>query len=762
MSMQIELGNDLPEFYLKREQPQGLPRGSKVRKKRDVARRSDFSVICDDVNLSVDKFINISLTYPNKEITCPKNGESQTVELRVLRQSETIESGLFGVNRFSGVLVPRADHGRRKSHPRSTKARRDGQRLLGQMATVYWNAPGTRVRSKSFHDGVTSSGRLHTGALGSRLTFWDSTRSHQSSHADHSALDNLDYEPNPNIPSYQPAQFMSSTILKKLPISKRHLDTFGGYDYGILSKRGVMLHTDRYQLDLFKSMDSMNQRDRLQAGAEYIDAIRGTRRRREMVPHRAKFDLMMGGKHIDFEERFDIAREIQKLKAIAMPQHAKDLYHGRGIHLPSHHMSVHPRHPMPNDIEDEVSASDPAPFHHLPHRVSDLVHNELPNMYRDLTNFGRGVASRGLPPLKKQPQLPSITPRSEHAGYHRQNAAFPDGSAGDARISMFQERRTVSNLSARLGFPARLHRDVLALTRAHTQLSPPDTRDQNTHSQPTKFVAKGKAEQLGTKTSSNRTDAKGHPKVTDKELASQDYKRSKEINEILEEVQPIVEDPSSGMDSVSLPNRQSESGEDKQVIEPDDGVRMDAPNPLKGSDLMGSVPPEEQEQLRQAFQRLDTDSDGHLKYNQLKTQLPKVFTEQQEKFTEEVYNLTNSGTFFGVDEFMIMNRLSKTVESLTGRASEAFAPLDFTTLQQELMKYLGQFQDFDTGGTGKISVDSLRNILSNTISSRLSADEILWDNVLESITLDYSAQVSKVVYIAHIPLFLSLEKDYME
>ncbi|XP_012946656.1 uncharacterized protein LOC106014136, partial [Aplysia californica] len=114
-------------------------------------------------------------------------------------------------------------------------------------------------------------------------------------------------------------------------------------------------------VDFIKSFDGMTQRERLQAGIEYMEAMRGTRRRREMVPHRAKLDLIMGGKQIEFEERFDIAREIQKLKAIAMPKHAKDLFHGRGIHLPNNHLSVHPhpRLPMPNDLEDEVTGSAP-------------------------------------------------------------------------------------------------------------------------------------------------------------------------------------------------------------------------------------------------------------------------------------------------------------------------------------------------------------------------------------------------------------------
>ncbi|XP_076467206.1 uncharacterized protein LOC143298274 [Babylonia areolata] len=40
----------------------------------------------------------------------------------------------------------------------------------------------------------------------------------------------------------------SSTMLKKIPIPKRHQDTFGGYEYNFTGQRGVMMHTDRYQV----------------------------------------------------------------------------------------------------------------------------------------------------------------------------------------------------------------------------------------------------------------------------------------------------------------------------------------------------------------------------------------------------------------------------------------------------------------------------------------------------------------------------------
>ena len=53
------------------------------------------------------------------------------------------------------------------------------------------------------------------------------------------------------------------------------------------------------------------------------------------MPHRAHLDLFLGGKKMECEERFDLQREINRLKAMAMPTMARDLYHGKGIVLPA-------------------------------------------------------------------------------------------------------------------------------------------------------------------------------------------------------------------------------------------------------------------------------------------------------------------------------------------------------------------------------------------------------------------------------------------
>lgn len=47
----------------------------------------------------------------------------------------------------------------------------------------------------------------------------------------------------------------------------------------------------------------MSQRERLKAEIEYMEKLRGIKRRREVLPHRAQLDLLMGGKRVDLTER---------------------------------------------------------------------------------------------------------------------------------------------------------------------------------------------------------------------------------------------------------------------------------------------------------------------------------------------------------------------------------------------------------------------------------------------------------------------------
>ncbi|XP_025097476.1 uncharacterized protein LOC112565853 isoform X3 [Pomacea canaliculata] len=499
-------------------------------------------------------------------------------------------------------------------------------------------------------------------------------------------MDGPDYLVNPEPAPFTPQNFLhyhgllpfprSSTVLKRIPYSKRHQDMFGGSENNGTNQRGVILHTDRYaKFELPKGFESisLNQRDRLLAEMEYIEYLRGIRRRRELVPHRAELDLFMGGRKIEFEERFDLNREIQKLKSMAMPVKARDLFHGRGIQLPETHMSLKPRPVLDNhlnngDIDDDVRSSAPSSLLRPPQSLMQDF---------DMAAFQRGISLSlvGMPQIRTAPRshrfgpLPSIRNRTG-IGFHHDGTSLSQSQStipqpGRSAASWVHEQRKF--LMRRQG-TNQIETDVTAEDKEHLPPAPPPTAG-------------------GTTTAGKKSN-------------------------------PL--------------------------------------NPLKrGVEL--SVPEEQISNLRQTFQRLDTDKDGHLQYDQLRSQLPKEFSKEQEYFVKQVYELTSRDSFFGVDEFLMMSQLTERVAGLIGKAAEAYGSLDFDTLGDFIMKYVDQFQVHDSSQRGHITLGALREVLSQATGKIMDDGSPDWEKVMDSISLDYGTQVNKIDYLAHIPLFITME-----
>ncbi|XP_053397873.1 uncharacterized protein LOC123552387 isoform X13 [Mercenaria mercenaria] len=499
------------------------------------------------------------------------------------------------------------------------------------------------------------------------------------------AEEGTDFSINPDPVPYQPNNFIagrssrlegadssvpttSSTMMKKVPVARRHFDSFGTYDWmSGIPKRGVMLHTDRYHWDLANALDGMSQRERLHAELEYMERLRGIKRRREVLPHRAQLDLLMGGKKVEFNERFQIQREIEKLKSLILPQHAKDLFHGRGFVLPSTHNSVHPRrHLDPNtDLEDE--------------RSSQPVY-----MTRSKTNVTTGG-------------------QAKHA-------------AGGAR-----------SLTA---MPAKKDHNVRP-----TVTAPP---------------------------------VKPVPVASKPDIKIPVSARDPEESEILPESTPVVPKttPASNkkpdvQEQIDEPGTKDNDGQDGSVLESGSVVspsKAPTPNPLKALELVRSMSQDEQARLKQTFNKLDTDKDGHIMFSQLQTQLPKQFTQAQEKYIKQVYDITSSHTFFGVDEFMTMSYLTSVVTDLTGEPLEAYNKLDFHGLHDVILKYVELYQTVDRSHRGKIALSSLQDILSTALSLDFKAEPPRWNKLTDTIETSESGVMSKIEFLAHIPYFLTFAK----
>ncbi|XP_033741176.1 uncharacterized protein LOC117327994 isoform X3 [Pecten maximus] len=510
--------------------------------------------------------------------------------------------------------------------------------------------------------------------------------------------DDGDFSVNPEPVPFQPQNFMSSTSMKKVPIPKRHLDSFGGYEYSMGSKRGIILHTDRYQNSYSKSripdqwdspkvFEGLSQRERLRAELEYMERLRYVKRRREVLPHRAQIDLLMGGKKVEFVERFDIQKEIQKLKSLIMPQNARDLFHGRGIPLPTEHSSVKPRRP------------------------------------------------------------PLIDYDSDEERY---------GSS--APIILARERRTVDQIKARISIPAGTQ--PAYLRRSRTNVSKFDAMPRSytsVHGRPDRELkVTPKAENVRRVDIPSAGAIPRIPQSRGGRPGTNPEPGNIEIPEAKENVEQ--DDPSSMEVYEDLTDRQkmmpSRTSKTASPVKP-----PATPNPLRGSELPQMIPETERSELHATFKKLDTDSDGHLKYDQLQTQLPKQMSQQQERFLKEVYDITSSNTFFGVDEFLLMSSLTKLVTNMSDSLQTTFQKLNFNSLKADIIAFVEIFQSVDRGQKGKISLDSLREVLNGVLGRDLHSDATLWDKIVDTVNPSEAIQITKIEFLAYIPYFMSLKQS---
>ncbi|VDI18871.1 Hypothetical predicted protein [Mytilus galloprovincialis] len=540
--------------------------------------------------------------------------------------------------------------------------------------------------------------------------------------------DDVDYNVNPDPVPYQPQNFMSSTLLKKVTVPKRHLDSFAGYEYTLGAKRGVILHTDRYQWAGSKTLDSLSQRDRLRAELEYMEKLRGIKRRREVLPHRAQLDLLMGGKRVDLTERFDIQREIQKLKSLIMPQNARDLFHGRGFTLPDQHASLKPRQQPTLDYEDDdLFSSAPASLQRLPKHTIDTDIGFL----KSRTNIGNKRANES--------QLPRISNRSSTIGL---------GSSSPVLLS--KEKRTVDQIKARISIPTGMTPAYLRRSRTNIH-----QKDKYYTGFPDSNAQKGL----------KVTPKSENVKRVDIPSASQTPRLPHDVTEETPgPLEPMKDPYPSEIDlKADLADDEIEALETARdrptslLNKPETPFKPATPNPLKGSELSRKLPEDEQKLLKETFKKLDTDSDGHLMYNQVQTQLPRL-SSPQERFLKQVYDITSSSTFFGIEEFMTMSALTKLVNDQKDAAKEAFTSLDFSELHHNIVSFIDLFQTVDRHQSGIISTDSLQEVLCAAIETDLRSETQLWNTIIDVVDPADGVQISKVEYLAHLPYFLSLRK----
>ncbi|XP_067951335.1 uncharacterized protein [Watersipora subatra] len=482
-----------------------------------------------------------------------------------------------------------------------------------------------------------------------------------------------------NVPSkfdplpFQSQYFKSSTILKMVPVFRRHQEMFVEKTPAVPREKPLIIHSERYQYNdpLRPGFERLGQRERLMVEREYLHRLKLQKLARETLPHRETRELLMGGHRASFNERFDIRDELRRLKAIVLPDNARELYHGKGISLPANHSSIKPRHRMP------------PPLPVVSPEVEDQMAAEAA-LYRHSKTSLDGLKSK---PFKK---LKNAKSKNDHQG--RAQTMPP---AHDLPNSILSRRSTESNLIT-------LPEDSAPLDLSRSPLG----------------------------------DAEG------------DYVRAMSTETMQASIAPRAE---SEMDIIIPPDSATSNTKPLKSHTP---IKAPTPNPLKAADL--SLYDISRSKMKADFQKLDTDDDGHLMYQQVESLFSPSLLTAQKKYLKQIYDITSASTFFGVDEFVTIKCLCIEVANLDHELLlKGYEDLKFPSLNTTIIQYTELFQQVDRSAKGKIVLESLEEILCSALQREKESIEYGL-SLLKDVLNISGNDINKVKFIAGIPYFLIL------
>ncbi|XP_071810008.1 uncharacterized protein [Asterias amurensis] len=168
---------------------------------------------------------------------------------------------------------------------------------------------------------------------------------------------------------YQCQSFRSTTKVKEVPITKRNRDMFSAAARSkpgpIAKSKSVSFYTKPFLWQAQQSteqVESTNLPTRFLEEEENLRKVRGQKRKHGVPSHRQWFnDLHVGGKSTNIVEKHDYRDEADKIRQIALPPNAQELYMGRGINLPEDHSTNRRMKEWQNKIKAECELPNSAP-----------------------------------------------------------------------------------------------------------------------------------------------------------------------------------------------------------------------------------------------------------------------------------------------------------------------------------------------------------------------------------------------------------------
>ncbi|XP_071829646.1 uncharacterized protein [Apostichopus japonicus] len=176
----------------------------------------------------------------------------------------------------------------------------------------------------------------------------------------------------------------------------------------------------------------------------------------------------------------------------------------------------------------------------------------------------------------------------------------------------------------------------------------------------------------------------------------------------------------------------------------------ESPYLLQLSTLLDYITEEKMKYLTKTFHKLDGDKDGHLKFQELESELPRALSEAQKVFIKEVYNVVSSSTFFGLSEFCTVALICEFLLKLPPAPRDAIESSLYT---QESISYLmRQFNKSDLRRACAISIQAMFGLLQVVEPQRI-------DRILNDLHLNADNTIPKVDFICYIPYFLSMPEQ---
>ncbi|XP_033101638.1 uncharacterized protein LOC117104872 isoform X2 [Anneissia japonica] len=521
---------------------------------------------------------------------------------------------------------------------------------------------------------------------------------------------------------YQVQNFRSCSKIKMVPLSKRNRDMFTGLRSAnvVVKQKQVPLHGQRFLWEegvkeskdsTEKCISSKSFPEKFVDWEEQLEKFRSEKRKLEPYHRKKRDELQIGGATAVISERDNYNSDMQKLRHLPLPAHSQELLTGKGIHLPPTHTSHRKREQWEARLDSECKATYSAP----PIQMQPVV------AIRQASNLSE--------------QAPSAISSSEEQKKHHQPA-----------VKVRRKSNTPKN-------------------KANSK--PRDTSD-------TKLVRKEKSNfQVKEKVSKEKEEGTFKKNTAEYQEANETALEKPVEFEMFPEADQHMEtnertqddnDPAPLNDEQDRPDSEMDieytsSDQDmSKLCPPRSSIEMKSvsPNPLKMTDLSLYISDARKQELIEQFKKLDSNSDGHITFKELKTAMPKTLTKYQERFVKEltsVYEIVSSSTYFGLEEFITVTCLCENISKLSGSLKDAFEDIHTSTLEKSITQFVMLFATVDRQQNGSISKDSLKEILSMALDKDIAS--IPFETILK--TMDQSGTIDKVEFLSYIPYFLKFK-----